>query len=236
VWQQAIDWMTADWALKVTALALAFLLWTTVRAETPNQWALDEIEVRIVNNTADWVVADAPNPASVRVVFRGPTRELLRFVTQRPDIVVPIDEVNDSVEVLALRRSWVRLPSGTPSIDVVSISPEMVRLSFDRVATRLLPVAVRFQGALPSGFELLHEPDIEPTVVRASGAGRNLARIDSLRLPPIDMRDRRGIDTLELTIDTTGTGLIISPRTIRVVVPARPILADTVRSFGRPGG
>jgi YbbR domain-containing protein len=228
VLQRIIDWTAADWALKLTALALAFLLWTTVQSETPNHIEVEDVELRIVNNAADWMVADAPSPASVRVVFRGPTRELFRFMTQRPDILVPINEVNDSVEILSLQRGWVRLPPGTPSVDVVSIRPEMVRLSFDRVATRLLPVATRLEGALPAGFELMGPPEVDPVVVRASGAGRNLARIDSLRLPPIDMRDRRGMDTLELTIDTVGTGLIISPRTVRVIVPVRPILSDTL--------
>jgi YbbR domain-containing protein len=232
--QRIIDWTTADWALKLTALALAFLLWTTVRAETPNQTPLEGVEVRIVNNTADWVVVDGPNPRTVRVVFRGPTRELLRFVTQRPDIVVPIDEVTDSLDIRSLRPGWVRLPPGTPSVDVVSITPEMVRLTFDRVVTRLLPVAARFEGSLPMGFELMAAPEIDPPVVRASGAGRNLARVDSLRLPVINLRDLRGVDTLELTLDTTGTGLIISPRTVRVIMPVRPILTDTVSPIGSP--
>jgi YbbR domain-containing protein len=226
--ERIIAWTTADWALKLTALALAFLLWTTVRAEAPGQWATDDIEVRVVNNDADWVVADAPTPSVVRVVFRGPVRELLRTASQRPDIVVPVDQVNDSVEVLPLRRNWVRLPPGTAGTDVVSITPDMVRVSFDRVATRLMPVVARFEGSLPSGFEMIGPPEVEPSVVRASGAGRNLARVDTLRLPPIDLRDRRGVDTLDLTIDTVGTGLIISPRTVRVIIPVRPILTDTV--------
>jgi YbbR domain-containing protein len=228
VLQRIIDWTAADWALKVTALALAFLLWTTVQSETPNHIEVEDVELRIVNNAADWMVADAPSPGSVRVVFRGPTRELFRFMTQRPDILVPINEVNDSVEILSLQRGWVRLPPGTPGVDVVSIRPEMVRLTFDRVATRLLPIATRLDGSLPQGFELMSAPEVDPVVVRASGAGRNLARIDSLRLPAIDLRDIRGVDTLELTIDTTGTGLIISPRNVRVIVPVRPILTDTV--------
>jgi hypothetical protein len=59
VLQRIIDWTTTDWALKLTALALAFLLWTTVRADAPGQWETD-IPVRVVNNDADWVVADPP--------------------------------------------------------------------------------------------------------------------------------------------------------------------------------
>jgi YbbR domain-containing protein len=233
--QRIIDWTATDWALKLTALVLAFLLWTTVQADTPGQWTADDIEVRVVNNDADWVTADPPTPRSVRVVFRGPYRELLRAASERPDIIVSVDQVTDSTEVHVLRPNWVRMPTGTPNTAVVDIQPSTVRLSFDRVATRLLPVTVSLQGEPAPGFELVGLPEVEPSVVRASGAGRNLARIDSLRLPPIDLRDRRSLDTLELTIDTTGTGLIISPRTVRVVVPIRPILADTVIAGTRTG-
>ncbi|HSJ23797.1 MAG TPA: hypothetical protein VK929_03865 [Longimicrobiales bacterium] len=239
--QRILDWTATDWALKLTALALAFLLWTTVRADTPGQWATDDIEVRIVNSDADWVVAEPPTPRSVRVVFRGPYRELLRAASERPDIIVPVDVVNDSSETHVLRPNWIRMPTGTPNVDIVDIQPSTVRLEFDRVSTRLVNVAAPLRGELPAGFELLGPPELEPSVVRASGAGRMLSRTDTLRLPPIDLRDRRGIDTLELTIDTTGTGLIVSPRTIRVIVPVAPILEDPpegVAPIGprRPGG
>jgi YbbR domain-containing protein len=122
-------------------------------------------------------------------------------------------------------------------VGIVDILPSTVRLHFDRVSTRLLPVAVQLTGELPAGFELMRAIELEPNVVRASGAARNLGRVDTFRLPPIDMRDRRGIDTLELTIDTAGTGLIVSPRTIQVVVPVRPILDDNApAAVPRPGG
>lgn len=225
--QRIIEWTTTDWALKLIALALAFLLWTTVQADAPGQWTNDEIAVRVQNTDGDWVVSSAPSPAEVTVVFRGPTRELLRAASDRPTIIVPINQVGDSSEVHVLRPNWVIMPPGTESTQVVDILPSTVRLEFDRVDTRLLPVAVQLTGEPPAGFELAGPIEIDPLAVRASGAGRNLASIDSLRLPPIDLREHRSQDTLELTIDTVGTSLIISPRTVRVILPMRPILADT---------
>jgi YbbR domain-containing protein len=120
----------------------------------------------------------------------------------------------------------VRMPPGTDNTDVADFRPSTVRLSFDQVSTRLLPVAVQLTGSPAPGYELAGRPEVDPPAVRASGAGRNLARIDSLRLAPIDLGDLRGEDTLQLTIDTTGTGLIISPRNVRVLIPVRPILVD----------
>ncbi|MEX0907153.1 MAG: hypothetical protein WD054_02395, partial [Gemmatimonadota bacterium] len=65
-----MNWLTTDWQLKLTAFALAFLLWTTVQADTPGQWDA-EIPVLVQNSDMDWVVAGPPTPAFVTVVFRG---------------------------------------------------------------------------------------------------------------------------------------------------------------------
>lgn len=224
--QRLLEWTATDWVLKVVALALAFLLWTTVRADTPGQWET-EVTVRVQNTDGDWVVAAAPNPAEVTVSFRGPYRELLRAASERPSIIVPIDQVNDSSEMHVLRRNWVVMPPGTESTEVADILPSTVRLEFDRVTTRLIPVEVTFDGEPPAGFEVRGSVEVEPTAVRASGAARNLDRTASLPLPPIDLREHRSQDTLELTIDTTGTNLVISPRTVRVILPIFPILSDT---------
>jgi YbbR domain-containing protein len=231
--RRLIEWSTHDWALKVTSLAIAFLLWVTVRAEMPTQWEA-EIEVRVVNNDPEWVVAGTPTPSTVRVTFRGPLGELLRTASNLPDVIVPVEQVHDSLEFHELRRTWVGMPPGTDNTEVAAFNPTGVRLTFDRVSTRLIPVAASVQGEVSEGYVLMGPPEVEPAVVRANGARRDLALIDSLRLPPIDLRDRRALDTLELTIDTTGTGLIISPRTVRVVVPIRPILGDTAGTTWLP--
>lgn len=224
--RRVIDWATNDWALKLTALVLAFLMWVTVRADEPGQWSW-EVPVRVVNNDADWVVAGAPIPAEVTLYLRGPYRELLRASSDLPEIIVPVQQVRDSSEVIQLRHNWVSLPSGTDQVAVVDVLPSSVRIPFDRVSTRLIPVAAPLLGDPPPGFELVGDIIVEPSIVRAVGAGRAIARMDSVRLPPIDLRSVRTVDTLELTIDTTGTGLIISPRTVRVFVPVGPIVSDT---------
>jgi YbbR domain-containing protein len=226
VLQRIIDWTASDWALKLTALALAFLLWTTVQADAPGQWEMP-VSVRIVNNDADWVLVEGPDPNTVRIVMRGPLRELLRATSEAPEMVVPVDQVDEETENRNVYPHWVRMPPGTPNTRVIGeVQPATVRLEWDRVATRLIPLSVRVTGQPPEGYRMFGPPEIEPNVVRASGAGRNLARFDSLALPAIDLGDRRTLDTMQLTLDTTGTGLVISPRTVRVIVPIRPILSE----------
>ena len=226
--QHIIDWATTDWVLKLTALVLAFLMWVTVRADAPSQYDW-EVPVRVVNNDPEWVVSGPPAPVEVTLFLRGPYRELLRVSSNLPEIIVPIQEVNDSTEDHVLRPNWVSLPTGTDRTSVADLRPSTVRISFDKVNTRLFPVAAPLLGELPPGFELAGDIVIEPIAVRASGGTRALARIDSIRLPPIDLSAVRRYDTLELTIDTTGTSLIIQPRTVRVFVPVRSVVSDTAQ-------
>lgn len=224
--RRIIDWATTDWVLKLTALVLAFLMWVTVRADAPSQYDW-EIPVRVVNNDTEWVVSGPPAPAHVTLFLRGPYRELLRVSSNLPEIIVPIQQVNDSSEVHVLRTNWVSLPSGTDRTSVADLRPSTVRIAFDRVSARLIPVAAPLLGVPPPGFELAGDVVIEPIFVRASGGTRAMSRVDSIRLPPIDLSGVRTYDTLDLTIDTTGTGLIISPRTVRVFVPVRSTAADS---------
>jgi YbbR domain-containing protein len=228
VLRRVIEWATNDWALKLTALVLAFLMWITVRADEPGQWSW-EVPVRVVNNAPDWVVTGPPLPAEVTLYLRGPYRELLRASSDMPEVIVPVAEgdITDSTEVFQLRNSWVSLPSGTDQVEVIQLLPSSVRIPFDRVRTQLIPVAAPLIGEPPAGYALIGDIIVEPVMVRASGARRAIARMDSVRLPPIDLRSVRSSDTLELTIDTIGSGLIISPRTVRVFVPVGPIAADT---------
>ena len=51
----------------------------------------------------------------------------------------------------------------------------------------------------------------EPSVVRVSGPRRRLARIDTLRLTPIDLTRLAATDTMLVAVDTTGLGVLVSP-------------------------
>ena len=218
--QRLLDRLATDWALKLTALALAFLLWTNVRADEQMQWDAD-IEVRVMSADAEWVVADI-EPSSVNTVFVGPYRELLRTASERPQVILNLSEIEDSVHLQRLRADLVRMPPGTERTQVMGFRPNSVRIIFDRVSARLIPVAVQLRGQPAAGTRMSGPPLLEPNVVRASGPGRRLSRVDSLRLPYIDLTGRTDTDTLDVTIDTTGTGLILSPRTVRVILPIAP--------------
>lgn len=218
-----LEAITNNWALKLTSLAVAFLLWGAVKAEVPERVRLGDVPVRVVNRDADWVVAAPPAPSTVEIEFSGPTRELLRFAVQRPEVLVPVDEVTDSSEIRVLRTGWVQLYGGMDNTRVEDIRPSTVQLLFDRVVSRLVPVTVRVIGAPAEGHELAGPIEIDPGALRASGAASAVAALDTLRLGPIDLSGWATTDTFPLGVDTAGLGVIVSPMTVRVAVPVRAV-------------
>lgn len=222
-----VGFFTVNWALKLTALVLAFLLWRVVKAEEPTRQVIHNVPVRIENRDAEWIMVAPPQPESVSVTVYGPWRELLRL--GQPDIYVPLDDVGDSTQLVPLNPLWVRIfGSAASEVSVEAIRPQIVQLTFDRLSTTVLPVAVRVMGRPAPGFELARPVRAEPPLVRVSGPARSVASLDSVRLPPVDISRLSATDTLAVAIDTTGLGSIFVPQEVQVIVSIEPIEPDTV--------
>jgi YbbR domain-containing protein len=218
--------LSHNWQLKLSALGIATVLWLGVQSGRPYRYRMDHVPVRVANHDAEWVVAAQPSPAFVSVELEGLYRDLLRLGTLRPRVVIPVDDVSDTAAIFALKRAWLdyAVPTnarGVTNITVVRMQPDTIRVSFDRLATRLVSLHARFSGAIADGYELAGPPIIDPAVVRATGAARLLARLDSIELPAIDVSSMRGDDTVTLDLDTTAIGATITPHRARIIVPIR---------------
>jgi hypothetical protein len=115
---------TAHWRLKLAALALAVLLWVVFSAEqVTTQWI--PVRVEPVVRNAGYVLTGRPDPAVVRVRFRGAGRELWEVALRPPTLVLQVRDVGAA-------RSFVLEPA---MVDV----PERFRV----VATDVRPAVVR---------------------------------------------------------------------------------------------
>jgi YbbR domain-containing protein len=217
--------VTNNWQLKITSVVVAFLLWLGVQGSKPYLYRMSHVPVRISNRDAEWVIASTPSPATVSIEFHAPFRDLLHLSAAKPVVVIPVADVTDTAAVFALKQSWVNTGDTDKGVLVGRIDPDTVRVSFDRVATRLVTLHARFTGKVADGYELAGAPMIDPSVVRASGAARRLARLDTIYLQNIDISGMRGDDTVQVNIDTAGLGAFISPTHARVLVPIRRKLA-----------
>lgn len=232
--------LTRNWSLKLAAVVLATLLWTVIKAEEPTRVEIPNIPIEVSVRDPGWALAAPPAPSTATIVFSGPVRELVRLAVERPRIIVPVDEVRDSVELRPLERAWVQLDAELTRTRIEEVRPGAVLLFFERLTTRLVPVAVRVRGTLPPGVELAGPIRVDPPAVRVSGPAHRLQELDTVYLAPLDLGEVREPAAFRVALDTTGLGgLIFSPRRVDVFVPVAPVAEDTLprdtpQRFGRP--
>ena len=223
-----VELLTRNWTIKLTALLLAVLLWTVVKSDEETRVPVENVPIEVAMRDPGWHLAAPPAPPTATVVFAGPLRELGRLAAARPRVVIPVDEVSDSVEVRPLRTGWVQLEGEMTGTRTIDIRPGAVLLTFERLTTRLLPVAVQTRGALPPGLELAAPIRAEPPAVRVSGPQGAVERLDSVVTVPVELGGLQASAAINIAIDTAGMGgLVVSRPTVDVIVQVAPVAPDT---------
>jgi YbbR domain-containing protein len=232
-----ISGLGRNWTLKLIALILALLLWALVKGDEPTRVSVANVPVEVELNDGDWRLAEAPQPAVVRVVFSGPVRELVRLAVERPRLIMPVDHVQDSVEMHSLRTHWVRLSEDLARTRAEDVQPITVRLAFDRALTRLVPVSVVTEGQLPPGLAFQGPLVVEPAAVRVTGSSRQLDALETLRLRPMNLDQFTEPALAYLPVDTSGLGpgVQVVPLEVAVYVPIVRTDTDTAAAT-TPGG
>lgn len=221
--RRILDLVTANWALKLTALALAILLWFSVKAEEGARTNFPSVPLRIDLRQEGWMLAAPPSPENVLVTVEGPFREAPALARERPSVVIPIMQVTDSIMVVTVDRSHVVFREPPTATRLVSVRPTTVTIFLERLVTEQVPVAVTTAGQLPPGLELAGAPAANPSVVQVSGPSGRIARLESLSLLPIDLSRMEGTSRISVGVDTTGLqDLRIFPTRVEVLVPVRP--------------
>ena len=207
--------LTARWKLKLTALALAILLWVVVSAEqTTTQW----IPVRVdpVVRDPEFVLAGDPEPRIVRVRFEGAGRELWELALERPVLVLPLREVGNA-RSFALDPSMVSLPEGVHGVRVTDVRPAVVRVQLQRLATRTVPVRPRIGARSQQHYVVGGTPAVFPAEVRLTGPEEALAQVESVSTRAFELVPDDSTFSQRVFLDTTGLhGITLSTQEVRV--------------------
>jgi YbbR domain-containing protein len=233
VFERILRVLTENWALKIAAVALAVLLWMAVRAGTPRATTFRNVAVQVDLRDPDWRLASDPEPAAIHVTVQGSTSELMTVAQEGPRFVMPVERVADSVETQVIPLQWVQLPRGARQARVVAVRPDSIRLRYERLITRTLPVRVRTVGELPSDYELLLPITTNPAAVQVRGAIRHLAQLDSVPLVPVDISGLRSTTNIPARVDSAMLGpLRVSPQEVNVVLRVAPVDPEGVPENG----
>jgi hypothetical protein len=215
--------LTRDWKLKLLAFVLGVLLWVVVSAEqTTSGWV--SVPVAVELRDADYRLEQDPQPAQVEVRFSGTMRELLELSTSRPRLVLPVPEVDQESQVFVVTPDMVRVRTGL-AVAAHDVRPSTVRLFFDRVESRMVPVRVVVEREPTAPLALVGPPQSTPAAVRISGPAAMIGAVESVRTLPVDLADVEGTFIRTAELDTTGLGLVRpARRTVQVTGRAERVL------------
>lgn len=220
--------ITRNWQLKLSALAMAVLLWTVPEFEAQSTQELPNVPVRVDLNDPEWALVGEPLPSSVTVTLAGPTRALMALNADRPSIVVPVDQVSTADTAILLLQGWLRT-SVSDNITVEDLVPSSVRLSFEPMEVEVVTLRARIDGHLPEGLSLVRAPDVMPGFVRISGPASRVGGLTSVSLMPLDLSEVRSSGTFSLPVDTANlSGMALAPQRASVEIHVEETLT---RSF-----
>jgi YbbR domain-containing protein len=219
--------LTRNWQLKLSALAMAVILWTLPKFEAQTSQVLENVPVRVQLNDPQWALLREPLPSSVQVTLSGPTRALLTARANRSSILVPVDQVSSADTAILLLQAWLRTSLG-PEVTVEDIVPSSVRLTFEPMEVAVATLRTRLEGSLPNGLSLSREPVVTPGFVRVSGPASRVAPLSSLPLLPLDLSQIRSSGSFAVAVDTTGlAGMALAPQQATVEVDVEETFSRT---------
>ena len=167
---------------KLGSLLLAFLLWLAF-SSAPLVVTTHTAPI-VYNNLANGWMVSGNSPETVHLELRGPAGRLT--VSSLAETVVRFDlaDVGGADDrTFTISDSNLNLPPGVAFLRAV---PSQLRLHLARLAEKVVPVEVRFSGALPAGFQLTGQ-SVSPERLSIAGAETPVASVTQVQTDPINL-------------------------------------------------
>ncbi len=211
-------WVAHNGQLKLAALALAVVLWTAARVDSPVRQTVTNVPVVVELDDDQWALSGTARPATVEVRVNGTTRDLLRLANDRPQVVVPIQDVRAGDSSLVIRREWVRFIEGA-GIQVEDIQPSSVHLTFERMRTTTLPFTVHSRGEPAGGLAVASVLRPSPLEGAVTGPPARLEELSDIPLEQLDLARIDAPGVYAVRIDTSRLdGLRVDPEVVEISV------------------
>jgi hypothetical protein len=200
----------ADLSLKLLALLLGFGVWYALALKNgpaPEEWSL-EVALKIKHDPSFILMERSHETVMVHGKGPMPAHGALAYTVA---MLAP----REGRQVLQLSPKAIQAP---PGIEILSLAPAAVELTFDRLAERTVPIEVPGTFA-EEGLKV----DIFPKKAKLAGPKRVLAQIRSVVLPPFTLMGSYPQTTVVTLVSPHPQVQILAPReTVVMVREARP--------------
>jgi YbbR domain-containing protein len=207
------SWFKKDLGLKCFSLLVAILLSYFVNSEgnTTVVGFIVPVEIKNIpkNKLLIW-----PLNRQAQVTIRGPSFLVSGVASSPPAFEVEVPPDVESRFIAALKSSDLALP---PAIEVMSIEPSELELTFDNLISKEFLVEVPRIGKLAENLEL-GELSIHPSKVVLRGPQTEVGKIERIETYPLDLRDLTTDESRELSLRIPGALSEPSVKQVRVEV------------------
>lgn len=224
--RQILDVVRRDLGLKLLAVVLAGLAWLYAHGEQTNE-ATFVTPVEYVLPPDLVLMNDDPLPEQVVIVASGTRAALARVQEVSLQYMVDLEAAVAGTTEHSFRTPP---PGWPPRLRLTTVSPAMIRVSFDERARKTVPVQLRTRGDLPAGFVETRR-ELQPNEVVLTGARTDLVDLDFVRTAPLDLKRASGGVDAEIALDLSGLHLLPeSPAKIRLRMEVEEVIAG--REYG----
>lgn len=208
------DLLFTNWPIKLTALALAAVLWAAVAAEEPTTQL---VPVSLVVQPPEGRALTRRLPP-VRALYAGSARELIKLYGSPPVItkVIP-DTLMSSHYILQLAPEDLRL-SERANVQAQDVQPRQIEIVLDDLARRSVAVAPRVRIRPDSGYTLIGGIAVVPSSVLVRGPDVEVSRIGGVTTLPVEITGVTGPVRRSVPLDTSGfVNVQVSPGAVQII-------------------
>jgi hypothetical protein len=172
--------LTRNLGWKAGSLVLAILLWVAFSAE-PDIVTEQSVPILYRGLSPQFLVTgDVPN--SVELELRGPAGQLTASNLAETVVLIDVSDIDSPGErTVTIGGQNLNLPRNVTFLRAV---PSQLRLRFSRIASKDVPVEIRFTGHLPAGYRLAGQT-AEPSTLRVIGSEARVAEVESVETDAI---------------------------------------------------
>ena len=190
------DLFTRNRGLKLVSFLLAFVLWLILIPEekTYSERTLT-VPLETRNVPVDMEIVERP-AGTVDVTVRASNRALNELLPAAVTARLDLERASIYQEMYPLNASAVAVPQG---VEVVAISPNMVRLKLEKTRQMDLEVAPMIVGKVGAGFHIA-KIEVFPARIPVKGPESKIRTRDRITTSPIDVSGLAQSATLEADI------------------------------------
>ncbi len=205
------------WWLRLLALTIAVSLWFFLSWEKRERQSERVVQASVTYDTAkDMMVLDPVQQIDVRV--RGGSRRVRTLNPFLVNVLVELPQKAPGPVPIQLSADQVYVPEG---VEVVSLDPNVLHLTLDRMVVKRLPVDVDLAGE-PGAGASVGDPVANPPAVSVQGPASRLEHVAIIKTRPVSLNGHAQTFDERASLIPPDPLASVDPGLVMVRVPIEP--------------